>query len=88
VNRVTTSVQSPSLATAAHAGSRHSPAADPDRETTFSVIEAGVGVPTNRARRSFSGPDLADGPVVQAAAQRALAQKDDDRDFFVHRPGG
>jgi tryptophan synthase alpha chain len=49
---------------------------DPDRDTSVRVIEAleGAGADAIELGVPFSDP-IADGPVIQAAAQRALAQK-------------
>jgi tryptophan synthase alpha chain len=57
---------------------------DPDRETTIRVIEAleGAGADAIELGVPFSDP-IADGPVIQAAAQRALAQKTTVADIFA-----
>jgi tryptophan synthase alpha chain len=57
---------------------------DPDRETTIKVIEAleAAGADAIELGIPFSDP-IADGPVIQAAAQRALAQKTTTDDVFA-----
>jgi tryptophan synthase alpha chain len=57
---------------------------DPDRETTIRVIEAleEAGADAIELGIPFSDP-IADGPVIQAAAQRALAQKTTPADVFA-----
>ena len=57
---------------------------DPDRETTIRVIEAleAAGADAIELGIPFSDP-IADGPVIQAAAQRALAQKTTTADVFA-----
>jgi tryptophan synthase alpha chain len=57
---------------------------DPDRETTIRIIEAleAAGADAIELGIPFSDP-IADGPVIQAAAQRALAQKTTTADVFA-----
>jgi tryptophan synthase alpha chain len=57
---------------------------DPDRETTVRIIEAleEAGADAIELGIPFSDP-IADGPVIQAAAQRALAQKTTTADVFA-----
>jgi tryptophan synthase alpha chain len=57
---------------------------DPDRETTVKVIEAleAAGADAIELGIPFSDP-IADGPVIQAAAQRALARKTTTEDVFA-----
>src|SRR5260221_2243876 len=57
---------------------------DPDRETTVRVIGAleAAGADAIELGIPFSDP-IADGPVIQAAAQRALAQKTTTADVFA-----
>lgn len=57
---------------------------DPDRETTVRIIEAleSAGADAIELGVPFSDP-IADGPVIQAAAQRALAQKTTTEDVFA-----
>jgi tryptophan synthase alpha chain len=57
---------------------------DPDRDTTVRVIEAleAAGADAIELGIPFSDP-IADGPVIQAAAQRALARKTTTADVFA-----
>jgi tryptophan synthase alpha chain len=57
---------------------------DPDRDTTIRIIEAleEAGADAIELGIPFSDP-IADGPVIQAAAQRALAQKTTTEDVFA-----
>jgi tryptophan synthase alpha chain len=57
---------------------------DPDRETTVRVIEAleGAGADAIELGIPFSDP-IADGPVIQAAAHRALLGKTTTADVFT-----
>jgi len=57
---------------------------DPDRDTTVRVIEAleAAGADAIELGIPFSDP-IADGPVIQAAAQRALAGKTTTNDVFA-----
>ena len=57
---------------------------DPDRETTVRIIEAleAAGADAIELGIPFSDP-IADGPVIQAAAHRALARKTTTADVFA-----